>query len=427
MKINLGCGHVYKKEYVNIDAYDDTVADQMMPAHRLEFEDNSADVIECIQVIEHLGLVPSIYTISEMFRVLKPGGKLLIETPDIEATFKRFLKTGEKDRKLLMNWIYGLDRPGMHHKFCFPEELLERTLKEAGFSDLETKQLHKQTNQPTLSVRCRKPVKVTYHQPLALARRVLVEKGIVHLDRQVASIEQEKLIQELVKEHDLREFFRASMIRSPQIGLHLLKAYDENGHINHESALQYITLFEQTLPLDFPSLMLRLLEEIPSEVASQREALAMVEALTLKSIDKLLDGETTHLDELQEPQRTLDREKLKLCPHFSAEIVRQIAERVVAKGLKAYASDDLDQAVELLHEGFKLNRESLLNAWNLARLKRLKGDIQESKRYYTLAHDLAALFPGATRREFQKRILTEQREVEDSKMESISKPISRLF
>ena len=123
MKLNIGCGGIYKKNYVNIDAFTELVADEIMPAESLKISDNSVEVIEANKVIEHLGIGRALYAISEFFRVLKPRGKLIIETPDIEKSFKIFLSGRKKDRENILPWIYGIDSPGMQHKFCFPEEL----------------------------------------------------------------------------------------------------------------------------------------------------------------------------------------------------------------------------------------------------------------------------------------------------------------
>ena len=137
MKLNIGCGKVYKEGFVNIDAFDKSVADKIMDADNLDFLNDSVDEIYAGQLIEHLGIIKSIYTLSEWFRVLKPGGILTVETPFIEESFKRFLKGDRETKKVLINWIYGLDTEGMTHKFCFPEDLLEEVLNRAGFVDFK--------------------------------------------------------------------------------------------------------------------------------------------------------------------------------------------------------------------------------------------------------------------------------------------------
>lgn len=77
-------------DFVNVDI----VAD----AHRLPFKDNSVDSIICIAVLEHV-YDPEI-VVSEMIRVLKPGGYLYAEVPFIfffhgyPNDFKRYTLEG---------------------------------------------------------------------------------------------------------------------------------------------------------------------------------------------------------------------------------------------------------------------------------------------------------------------------------------------
>ena len=137
MKLNLGCGGLYKKDYLNVDAFDDTVADKNMSALNLKLKDNSIATIEASQLIEHLGLINSIYALSECFRVLELNGALAIETPDIKTSFKKYINGDREDRKNLLTWIYGLETPGMQHKFCFPDDLLEEILRKIGFTNIK--------------------------------------------------------------------------------------------------------------------------------------------------------------------------------------------------------------------------------------------------------------------------------------------------
>ena len=78
MKLNIGCGKIYKDGFINIDAYDSTVADRIMPATNLDFPSNSVDEIEANQLIEHLGLFETIHVLAEWFRVLKPSPSILL-------------------------------------------------------------------------------------------------------------------------------------------------------------------------------------------------------------------------------------------------------------------------------------------------------------------------------------------------------------
>ncbi len=58
------------KEYVGIDLMAGEGVDHVMNAHDLQFEDNSFDIVTCLQMLEHDDDAPQ--TIKEAFRVLKP-------------------------------------------------------------------------------------------------------------------------------------------------------------------------------------------------------------------------------------------------------------------------------------------------------------------------------------------------------------------
>ena len=53
-----------------------------MTAESLEFDDNTFDVVTCIEVIEHIGEAGVTRLLGEIRRVLRPGGLLLTSTPN---------------------------------------------------------------------------------------------------------------------------------------------------------------------------------------------------------------------------------------------------------------------------------------------------------------------------------------------------------
>ena len=68
-----------------------------MTAGFLEFDDNTFDVVTCIEVIEHIGEAGVTRLLGEIRRVLRPGGLLLASTPNyaspwpvVEAVVNRF-------------------------------------------------------------------------------------------------------------------------------------------------------------------------------------------------------------------------------------------------------------------------------------------------------------------------------------------------
>jgi predicted SAM-dependent methyltransferase/tetratricopeptide (TPR) repeat protein len=136
-RLNLGCGSIYRKGYVNVDAHDRTVADLLCDASALPFRERVFDAIEGTHVLEHLGYIRAIQALSECYRVGRRGAALVLETPDIEESFRAFLDSAsDRERAALLSWIFGLDSPGQLHRILFPSRLLRRMLRETGFKGI---------------------------------------------------------------------------------------------------------------------------------------------------------------------------------------------------------------------------------------------------------------------------------------------------
>jgi SAM-dependent methyltransferase len=130
--LNLGSGQKHLEGYVNVDISDnhghqvDVIADvtEAMPM----FEDNSAETIIAEHVLEHVYLHRQEATLREWYRILAPGGRLVISVPDLHALATRYLR-GE-----LSFFLYAVNKFGPYngndadfHKWGFDEpELRER-------------------------------------------------------------------------------------------------------------------------------------------------------------------------------------------------------------------------------------------------------------------------------------------------------------
>lgn len=150
MRINLGCGYDYRKGWLNIDSSGKSAADQLMEAHDLDLPDGAAEEIDAAQLVEHLGFFKTKFCLAECWRVLKPGGILRLETPDIDKTFALYLAGGDEGRQKALGWVYGAETPGMNHLYCFPAPLLEELLAEAGFAVKAKEEYEYQTGRPAL-------------------------------------------------------------------------------------------------------------------------------------------------------------------------------------------------------------------------------------------------------------------------------------
>ncbi|TAE60041.1 MAG: methyltransferase domain-containing protein [Nostocales cyanobacterium] len=108
-----------------------------------QFEDNSIAAIYASHVLEHFyyGIDNElINTLSEWYRVLKPGGKLLISVPDLKKLCWMYLHPDMSvmDRLHLMRIIFG-GQTNIYdvHKVGFDSEILALYLEEVGFTEYE--------------------------------------------------------------------------------------------------------------------------------------------------------------------------------------------------------------------------------------------------------------------------------------------------
>lgn len=110
MKLNLGSGDVRFEGFINIDLYDKT-ADIQADICDVPLEDYCAEEIKCIQVIEHVPYNKSDAMFKEMFRLLKVGGFVDVETPNIDVIAKRIVDTGDISDNTVYNLVGEYYRP----------------------------------------------------------------------------------------------------------------------------------------------------------------------------------------------------------------------------------------------------------------------------------------------------------------------------
>ncbi len=105
----------------------------------LEYEDCRFDLIICADVLEH---IVGVWTaLSEMRRVLRPGGRVLITTPNVAALrrrfqllFGRFPSTSAADEGFALRHPSELLDGGHVHYFTF--RMLQRALERSGFASI---------------------------------------------------------------------------------------------------------------------------------------------------------------------------------------------------------------------------------------------------------------------------------------------------
>jgi predicted SAM-dependent methyltransferase len=150
IRLHFGCGDKLLEDYINCDtmAWNPKIIknDIIKP---LPLDDNTVDEILSVHVIEH---IPRHFIISifiEWYRVLKPGGFVATEWPDLLKTCQEiinnpdcFWTNNEELLKRTLKSVYSdyTKYPilEMVHKWGYSAESMSRILKTVGYSKVET-------------------------------------------------------------------------------------------------------------------------------------------------------------------------------------------------------------------------------------------------------------------------------------------------
>lgn len=152
-RINIGCGGYGQPGWLNCD-FDPLGKDYMFVDARqpLPFSDASADVIFTEHMIEHLELSDAQRFLAECARVLKPGGRIRVATPDLDR-FLGLFTARDALGAAYQDWLsdaYFPDIPyrseamvlnnmlsNFGHRFVFDEKTMRLALEAAGFTAVQ--------------------------------------------------------------------------------------------------------------------------------------------------------------------------------------------------------------------------------------------------------------------------------------------------
>lgn len=172
MKLHLGCGTIYLKNYINIDSAPDYFTDKC-PSEILEqnfttyenyykkefgkssgkvvadlksdlmdrfpFDDKSIDEIVMYQVLEHIPLYNVDKILSEISRVLKTDGIFKVCVPDVKETAKLLVESlTESEEDWAIRLIHGTQRNKWSHHYCgYTLRILKNVLLNHNFIKFE--------------------------------------------------------------------------------------------------------------------------------------------------------------------------------------------------------------------------------------------------------------------------------------------------
>lgn len=145
VRLNLGCGDKILPGYVNVDVVasrsgqkPDVQCDlrQLTP-----FSDNSVDEVMAIHVVEHFWRWEIEAVLREWLRVLKPGGRMVLECPNLQSACEAFLAdpekaSGEDAAGQRTMWVFYGDPqwrdPLMVHRWGYTPRSLSVLLEKVG-------------------------------------------------------------------------------------------------------------------------------------------------------------------------------------------------------------------------------------------------------------------------------------------------------
>jgi len=146
--LNLGSGRIKWPNWISVDFKD---ADVECDLKELPFDDNYADVVAAIHVLEHFYAWEVGELLQEWKRVLKPNGKIILEMPCMDKVIKYMIDCINKNEPMLegFTWyaFWGDPRykdPFMCHKWGYSIASLKELLEKNGFTNItfETPNYH---------------------------------------------------------------------------------------------------------------------------------------------------------------------------------------------------------------------------------------------------------------------------------------------
>jgi len=138
IKLNLGCGTDIREGWINIDSYERSNGTVNMDITKLTYENNYADEICARDVLEHVTHRKTMDVLREWYRVLKPGGKIYIQVPNMMGWALALVYHKCSDECVAEHLYAHQDYPTNFHYAGFTIPMLSKMMQEVGFKNIES-------------------------------------------------------------------------------------------------------------------------------------------------------------------------------------------------------------------------------------------------------------------------------------------------
>lgn len=153
-KLQIGSGTNDLKGWLNTDLYPRKGFSYLDASKPFTIDDSTFDRIYSEHMIEHVSFQDSYKFLKECFRILRPGSKIRIATPDLERYIELFNNDSDPMKEKYIQWISSnwLEKGGipfknpsfvlnlvMHawgHLFIFDFDTFKAVLEEIGFKNV---------------------------------------------------------------------------------------------------------------------------------------------------------------------------------------------------------------------------------------------------------------------------------------------------
>lgn len=142
LRLNLGCGSAKIDDFVNIDVEESCKPDLICDFLRqpLPYEENAVDEVVMFHCIEHIRKVSHTFLLKQIWRVLKPDGRVIFSYPEFLKCVENWKTNAGNQKNFWEATLYGRQLyPSDHHVCIIHTPDFTEILRNIGFKDILTK------------------------------------------------------------------------------------------------------------------------------------------------------------------------------------------------------------------------------------------------------------------------------------------------